>query len=194
MREPRHERSANYSTSASCGFAEHAGDLAALRGSCFPKRGKGQVFSGCSPIRLHGFLARSPAPKAEMVGFSGATRRRRGGDTDLGARGDRRGTRHCRPPGRALARAAKKAEVRRLYRRWGADNAPALASMRTRFQETAGEMAYSTRIAGRGCGVLALVLAPTEAERIAAETANLYGGTRFAHTSSALSLVKIRPQ
>jgi ribosomal-protein-alanine N-acetyltransferase len=125
---------------------EHAGDLAALHGRLFPEPWGGPSFQR---LLAHpgstAFLARiGQPPKTETVGFIlGQLAADEAEILTLGVRADRQ--RHgiaCRLV-EALARAARKAEARRLYLEVGAGNAPALALYeKLGFKETGRRKGY----------------------------------------------------
>jgi ribosomal-protein-alanine N-acetyltransferase len=127
---------------------EHAAELAELHARLFPKAWDGPSFQR---LLAHpgstSFLARvgqPPKSKAETVGFIlGQLAADEAEILTLGVRADRQRHGIARRLVEALARAARKAEARRLHLEVGRNNAPALALYKKLgFQESGRRKGY----------------------------------------------------
>jgi ribosomal-protein-alanine N-acetyltransferase len=125
---------------------EHAGDLAALHGGLFPEAWDADSFQKLlSHPGSTAFLARvGQPPRAELVGFIvGQLAADEAEILTLGVRADRQRHGIASKLVEALARAVRKAEVRRLHLEVGARNAPALALYKkTGFKESGRRKGY----------------------------------------------------
>jgi ribosomal-protein-alanine N-acetyltransferase len=125
---------------------ENAGELAALHGGLFPQAWDEASFQ---KLLAHpgstAFLARvGQPPRAEMVGFIlGQLAADEAEILTLGVRADRQRHGIASKLVEALARAARKAEARRLHLEVGNSNAPALALYKKAgFKETGRRKGY----------------------------------------------------
>ena len=146
------------STSASCGPApEHAEELAQLHAGCFDEPWDARGLSGSARVTQARRLSwRASAAPAEMVGFIlGQLAADEAEILTLGVRADRQRHGIGRKLVEALARAAKKAEARRLHLEVGGRQcAGARALQEARLQESAGARATMSTPgdARRRCG------------------------------------------